>query len=46
MILSLVIVPANAIGNTISGVSITPSSATLKVGETQTIKVDTTELEL
>ena len=46
MILSLVIVPANAIGNTISGVSITPSSATLKVGETQTIKVDTTELEM
>ena len=46
MILSLVIVPANASGNTISGVSITPSSATLKVGETQTIKVDTTELEM
>ena len=46
MILSLVIVPANAIGNTISGVSITPSSATLKVGETQPIKVDTTELEM
>lgn len=46
MILSLVIVPANATGNTISGVSITPSSATLKVGETQTIKVDTTELEM
>ena len=46
MILSLVVVPANASGNTISGVSITPSSATLKVGETQTIKVDTTELEM
>ena len=47
MILSLVIVPANAAtGNTISGVSITPSSATLKVGETQTIKVDTTALEM
>ena len=46
MILSLVIVPANATGNTISGVSITPSSATLKVGKTQTIKVDTTELEM
>ncbi len=46
MILSLVIVPANAIGSTISGVSITPSSATLKVGETQMIKVDTTELEM
>ena len=46
MILSLVIVPANAIGNTISGVSITPSSATLKVGKTQTIKVDTTDLEM
>ena len=46
MILSLVIVPANASGNTISGVSITPSSATLKVGETQTIEVDTADLEM
>ena len=46
MILSLVIVPANAIGNTISGVSITPSSATLKVSKTQAIKVDTTDLEM
>ena len=46
MILSLVIVPANASGNTISGVSITPSSATLKVGKTQTIEVDTSELEM
>ena len=39
MILSLVIVPANASGNTISGVSITPPSATLKVGDSQQITV-------
>lgn len=39
MILSLVIVPANASGNTISGVSITPPSATLKVGDSQRITV-------
>ena len=44
MILSLVIVPANASGNTISGVSITPPSATLKVGESQRITVSKPQL--
>jgi len=44
MILSLVIVPANASGNTISGVSITPPSATLKVGDSQQITVSKPQL--
>jgi len=45
MILSLVIVPANASGNTISGVSITPSgSTTLKVGDSQQITVSKPQL--
>lgn len=44
MILSLVIVPANASGNTISGVSITPPSATLKVGDSQRITVSKPQL--
>ena len=45
MILSLVIVPANASGNTISGVSITPSgSTTLKVGNSQQITVSKPQL--
>ena len=46
MILSLVIVPANAAtGNTISGVSITPSgSTTLKVGDSQQITVSKPQL--
>ena len=44
MILSLVIVPANASGNTISGVSITPPSATLNVGDSQRITVSKPQL--
>lgn len=46
MILSLVIVPANAAtGNTISGVSITPSgSTTLKIGDSQQITVSKPQL--
>ena len=45
MILSLVVVPANASGNTISGVSITPSgSTTLKVGDSRQITVSKPQL--
>ena len=44
MILSLVVVPANASGNTISSVSITPPSATLKVGDSQRITVSKPQL--
>ena len=39
MILSLVIVPANAAGGTMSGLSLTASKKTVKVGETVTLTV-------
>lgn len=46
MILSLVIVPANASDNTIGGVSIAPKSVSLKVGEETEITVNTNGIEM
>ena len=46
MILSLVIVPANASGNTIGGVSIAPKSVSLKAGEETEITVNTNGIEM
>ena len=46
MILSLVIVPANASDNTIGGVSIAPKSVSLKVGEKTEITVNTNGIEM
>ena len=46
MILSLVIVPANASDNTIGGVSIVPKSVSLEVGEETEITVNTNGIEM
>ena len=46
MILSLVIVPANASDNTISGVSISPKEVSLEVGGETSITVNTNGIEM